>query len=44
VPPGTCDLILDGVCDAADVAETVRTADGGPETDELSLTVLATFD
>lgn len=43
-PPGTCDLILDGVCDAADVAETVRTADGGPETDELSLTVLATFD
>lgn len=43
-PPGTCDLVLDGACDAADVAEAVRTVNGGPEIDELEVTVLATFD
>ena len=43
-PPGTCDLVLDGVCDAADVAEAVRAADDGSGTDILSIAVLATFD
>ena len=43
-PPGTCDLVLDGICDAVDVAEAVRVIDGGPVTDELTVTVLATFD
>ena len=43
-PPGTCDRILDGVCDAADLAAVVRSVAGGPDPGELSLTMSATFD
>ncbi len=43
-PPGTCDWVLDGACDAADLAEVVRTVDGGPDPGELSITLSATFD
>lgn len=43
-PPGTCDWIIDGVCDAADFADVVRSIDGGPDPGELSMTVSATFD
>mgnify|MGYP001828608502 CR=1 FL=1 len=39
-PPGTCDLVLDGWCDAADVAEAVSTA----VIEDVSITLLATFD
>lgn len=43
-PPGTCDRILDGVCDAVDVADAVRSVAGGPDPGELSVTISATFD
>jgi len=43
-PPGTCDLVIDGVCDAADIADAVLTVDGGLGVEELSIVVLATFD
>lgn len=43
-PPGTCDVVLDGVCDAADVAEGVRAVDNGGTVEDLALVVTATFD
>jgi hypothetical protein len=43
-PPGTCDHVLDGVCDAADFAELVRSVDGGLDPVELSIAVSATYD
>jgi hypothetical protein len=42
--PGVCDAVIDGVCDAADVSEAVRGVDGGPDIEDLVVTVLATFD
>lgn len=43
-PPGTCDRIINGLCDAADIADVVRSLDGGSDPGELSITVSATFD
>jgi hypothetical protein len=43
-PPGICDLVLDGVCDAADVAEAVRKRDVGAPPEQLDVTLSATFD
>jgi hypothetical protein len=43
-PPGVCDLVLDGDCDAADLSEAVRAVDGGAPVDELLIPVDALFD
>jgi hypothetical protein len=43
-PPGTCDLVVDGECDAADAAAALLSVADGAPVDELDLTLAATFD
>jgi len=43
-PPGTCDLAVNGVCDAADTAQAIVAADNGGTVEDLLLTLAATFD